>query len=264
MKSCVVFAASIFDSTRLNVIREFFSSFKTNFGDADFYIGINHGSIPNMENVIKEYELNCYFIQGIPELYTKTDASAYQAALKLLKQSGNKYDIYWFAHTKGGVNSREGVRELYLKEMFSKRKEIEDMFVKYPKLGSWGLRGNSISAAGVNWKDYDVDCGLPICKNVPLNSSFPFTHVNWSYIETLYVLKKEAVEGFLELSPNEFFTTKLNPWYFETVMPWVPSRAGYFPYVKIQRDFWDRCELTDITKQWINENKLDLHSYLDI
>lgn len=263
MKSCVVYAASIFDSSRMNVIREFFSSFKENFGDVDFYIGVNHGSVSNLEKVIDEYKLNCNFIRGIEPLYTKTDASAYQAALKLLKQSGKTYDIYWFAHTKGGVNSRENVRELYIKEFFSKRQEIEDMFTKYPQLGSWGLRGNSISAAGVQWKDYNVDCGLSICGNKSY-SWMPYRHVNWSYIETLYVLNKTSVEEFLKQSPDEFFTTKLNPWYFETVMPWVPSRMGFFPYVKIKRDFWDKCELTDITKQWLFENGLDLHPYLNI
>lgn len=257
MKTCVVFAASIFDSTRLNVLRDFFSTFKNTFGDADFYIGVNHGSVPNLEKIIDEYQLNCHFVRVDESLYTKTDASAYQAALKLLKQSGNKYDIYWFGHTKGGVNSRGDIREMYLRDMFSKRNEIEDMFKACPYLGSWGIRGNSISAAGVQWKDYNVDCGLPICNNAPFHPLFPFTHVNWSYIETLYVLKKEPVENFLKLSSDEFFTTKLNPWYFETVMPWVPSRAGYFPYVKIKRDFWDKCDLTDITKDWIDTNKIN-------
>ena len=47
-------------------------------------------------------------------------------------------------------------------------------------------------------------------------------------------------------------------------MPWVPSRCGYFPYVKIKRDFWDKCNLTDITKQWIDENKLPLDNYLNL
>jgi len=265
MKTCVIYAASIFDVTKLNVVDDFFSMFKTHFHDADFYIGINYSSIPTLEDEIRKHGLNCQFRRlENANLYTKTDASAYQIALQLLRESGNTYDIYWFAHTKGSVNAREGVRSLYFDEMFSQRKVIEDMFEKNPLLGSWGLRGNSISAAGVEWKNYNVDLYVPICVNV-LNPPFNYTHINWSYIETLYVLKKEAVEAYLKVLPEQFFNNTLNPWYFETVMAWVPSRCGYFPYVKIKKDFWERCDLTTITKQWIDENKLtQLEGYLTL
>lgn len=255
MKTCVVYAAYIPDSRRINVMKEFLSTFKTHFNDAMFYIGINPGSVPNLKDIIFEYGINCNIYPVSPDLDTKTDASAYQAALKGLKNSNKQYDIYWFGHTKGGSNPRKNERRMYIDEFFSKRTEIEKMFVNYPMLGSWGIRGNSISAAGVNWKDYNVDLVVPICANTKI-SPFDYTHVNWSYIETFYTLKKEAVEAFLSVTNDVFFNTKLNPWYFETVMPWVPSRCGYFPYVKIKRDFWQRCELTDITNDWINENNL--------
>jgi hypothetical protein len=236
--------------------------FKTQFSDADFYVGINYGSIPNLEDEIRKYGLKCNIFRLEDEsLYTKTDASATQLALKMIKANNQRYGIYWFGHTKGGVNanvggySRDEVRQLYLDNMFNKRKEIEDMFEKYPLLGSWGIRGNSISAAGVEWRNYNVDSYIPICSNAKV-SPFDYTHVNWSYIETMYVLKKEAVEAYLDALPNDFFTTKLDPWYMETVLPWVPSRCGYFPYVKTKRDYFNHCELTDITKKWIDENNL--------
>jgi hypothetical protein len=269
MKTCVVYAAYVPDSTKINVIREFFSVFKSQFTDADFYIGINPGSISSVNNVIKEYGLNCQFCYAQDNLNTNTDASAYQAALMLLKNTGIKYDTYWFGHTKGGANPREGERKMYIDEFFLKRKEIEETFKNYPMLGSWGIRGNSISAAGVKWNEYDVDCAFPICKNTKI-PPFNYSHVNWSYVETLYALKGEPVEAFINALPIDFFTNKLNPWYFETVMPWVPSRCGYFPYVKIKRDLWNLCELTDITKEWINENNLkevyrdDLQHYLNL
>jgi hypothetical protein len=265
MKSCVIFAASIFDSSRINVLREFCLSFKQNFSDCDFFTGINPGSVSNLYNIIGEYGLTGCVNYASENLYTNTDASAYQVALLALKNLkwNPKYDLYWFVHTKGGVNNRSSEREMYLNEMLGKRKEIEDMFEKFPQLGSWGIRGNSISAAGVKWNEYNVDSGVPICGNVKL-PPFNYTHVNWSYIETLYVLKGEPVENYLTAQSDEFFKTKLSPWYFETVMPWVPSRCGYFPYVKTKRDFWNKCELTDITKQWIDENKLSLESYLNL
>lgn len=264
MKTCVIYAAYIPDSTRLNVVREFFSIFKNHFSDVDFYIGINPGSVPNLPDVIKEYELNTTICHVPESRYTKTDASAYQEALKVLKDDNKQYDIYWFGHTKGGVNAREGERTLYLNEFFSKRKEIEEMFKKYPKLGSYGLRGNYMSAASKKWDVYNVDCGIPICGNVKI-PPFNYTHVNWSYVETMYTLKGEPVEAFIKQSPLEFFNTKLDPWYFETVMPWVPSRCGYFPYVKQKRCYWNTADLPDTTKSWIEENNLgELLPYLSI
>lgn len=264
MKTCVIYAAYIPDSAKLNVVREFFSIFKSNFQDADFIVGINPGSVPNLENTIKQYGLNCQFVYVSNELHTNTDASAYQKAMSILKGSNKKYDVYWFGHTKGGVNSREEERHLYLNEFFSKRNEIESMFEKYPKLGSWGIRGNYMAASGKKWNIYNVDSHISICGNEKF-PPFNYTHVNWSYVETMYALKGEPVESFLNAVPNEFFTTKLDPWYFETVMPWVPSRCGYFPYVKQNRCFWNTANLPDITKNWIDENNLtELSSYLEI
>jgi len=256
MKTCVIYAASIFDSLKIYVVNDFFSTFKTHFPDADFYVGVNYGSLPSLEEEIRKYGLNCNIgrLQD-GNLYTKTDASAYQVAINVLKQTGKTYDIYWFAHTKGGANSRDEIRRMYLDEMFGKRESIEKMFEEYPMLGSWGIRGNSVSAANIQWKDYNVDSFIPICANIK-QPPFNYTHVNWSYIETLYVLKKEAVESYVQQLPPEFFITKLDPWYFETVPGWIPSRCGYFPYVKEKRDFWGHCDLTDITKLWIEENGL--------
>lgn len=265
--TCVIFAASIFDRSRLDVLHDFFSAFKTHFSDADFYVGINYGTLPELEDEIKKYGLNVNIVRLTNEnLYTRTDASAYQAALKLLKNSGKKYDIYWFAHTKGGVNHRPAERQMYIDEMITQRKPIEEMFEKYPHLGSWGIRGNSISGGGVNWYNYNVDVSFPpICRNVPLPWC-PYDHVNWSYIETLYVLKKEAVETWFKYMHDDFFTTKLDGCYFETVPGWFPTRLGFFPYVKRKRDFFDRCDLTDITREWIDQDPMLQHllPYLEI
>lgn len=264
MKTCVVFAASIFESSKLNVIREFFSVYKEYFSDADFYVVLNYASLDEQKEIIQSYIPNAVFWKLENEdLYTRTEASAFQHALKNLKNVNKTYDTYWFAHSKGGHNSRDEIRQMYFNEMFSQRKVIEDLFEKYPKLGSWAIRGNARNSLGVWWKDYNVDCVFPVCKNDKIDP-FNYTHVNWSYIEGLYVLKGNPIGDFIKALPEEFFHRKLDPWYFETVLSWVPSRCGYFPYVKIKECFWNQGYLPDITKQWIEENNLDLHSYLNI
>jgi hypothetical protein len=260
MKTCVIYAASITVPEKLFVVHDFFKVFKEHFSDADFYVGLNYGSLPEQEDIIRSYVPNCEFIRMDDEdLYTYMDTSASQRALRLIQaalKAGKHYDVYWSAHTKGGKAQRDEVRQLYFDNFFSKRKEIEEMFEKYPWLGSWGLRGNARNSCGVWWKDYNVDTTVPICSNVKF-TPFNYTHVNWSYIETMFALKGEPFEAFVNILDERFFTTKMDRWYWETVPAWIPSRCGFFPYIKIRKCFWDVVpDLNIITKQWIEENNL--------
>lgn len=264
MKVCVVFAASVYEASKLYVLEEFCSVFRCFFSDAEFVVGINYGSLPWVEKAFKG--LNCRFCRiksGQRYLYTWSDASAFQAALWLLKLGHAHHDLYWFCHTKGGVNRRDTVRRLYLDEVFKKRESIEAMFVRHPRVGSWGLRGVSVSASGTNWADYNVDCCIPICENVK-SDRFPASHVNWSYIDTMFVLHKSPMETYLQSVPVSFFVSRLDSWYFETVMPWTASRCGYFPYVRDPLDYFGRCDLRHVTRAWINENALPFEDYLNL
>jgi hypothetical protein len=131
MKSCVVFAISIFNRDKLYVLREFLDTFTENFSDCDLYVGINYNSIPEVEQVLQDYSLNMKVVRLLSsELYCGSDASAYQIALKLLKAGIEQYDMYWFAHTKGAVNDRPYERKLYLTELFGDREYIEELFVQ--------------------------------------------------------------------------------------------------------------------------------------
>jgi hypothetical protein len=58
MKSCVIFAISIFDNSKLYVLHEFLNQFKTTYSDCDFYIGINYNSVTEIESIIDSYDLN--------------------------------------------------------------------------------------------------------------------------------------------------------------------------------------------------------------
>ena len=263
-RSCVVFAVSIFNSDKLFVLREFLDTFKLKYPECDYYVGINYGSIPEVETVITEYNLNVIVSRVQDEsLYCGSDASAYQAALALLKASGNQYSVCWFAHTKGAVNDRPVERSMYLRELFGERVNVEQMFQTYNQMGSYALRGVSSGAAGDNWAVFNHDHYIKICSN-DVYGELKYKHTNWSYIETMYAIKGEAIQVFLKNTPDEFYTTKIqDPCYFEIIFPWVASRCGYFPYIKNSRCFWGTIDLKDITKKWIEENNLQhLNNYL--
>jgi hypothetical protein len=266
MKSCVIFAVSIFDSEKLFVLREFLDTFKLKFSECDHYIGINYGSIPEVESVIAEYGLKTKIKRLVDEsLYCGSDASAYQTALTLLRDSGKFYDICWFAHTKGAVNGRPVERNMYLTELYRDRSHIEELFESYSYLGSYALRGVSVGAGGDVWASFNNDHHIDICSNKVLDV-MKYTHINWSYIETMYVIKGDAVQTFLRNVSESFYTTKIqDPCYFEIIFPWVASRCGYFPYIKNTRCFWGVEDLKQITRKWIEENHLDnLNNYLFI
>jgi hypothetical protein len=254
MKSVIIFAASIFKEERLYVLREFLQSFSENFKDCDFYIGVNYGSIPNLEDVIKEYNLNCEVSRVTnAKLYTESDASAYQEALKLLKNSGKRYDLYWFLHTKGSVNDRVNERKMYIDEYLLNRNKIEQMFESHPLLGSYGLRGNPIVGDGAISICYDVEIPLTHNEKTPY---FSCTRNDWIYIETLYIIRKEPVDTFLDNTTDVFYSTKLNRWYFEQNFQWVTTRCGYFPYIIQKPSFTKSIDINEITKRWIEENNL--------
>lgn len=266
MRSCVVFAVSIFHPEKLYVLREFLDTFKTKFSDCDYYIGINYGSISEIEDVVANYGLRAKVIRLTNKaLYNGSDASAYQIALTLLRDSKQQYDVCWFAHTKGAVNDRPVERSMYLTDLFGNRQPIEELFQSYSCLGSYALRGVSIGAGGDVWASFNNDHYVEICSNKVTNS-LKYTHINWSYIETMYAIKGNAVQAFLENAPQEFYNTKIqDPCYFEIIFPWIASRCGYFPYIKNNRCFWGSIDLKDITKQWIEENNLQhLNNYLSL
>lgn len=266
MKSCVVFAVSIFNREKLYVLTEFLDTFTEKFSNCDLYIGINYNSIPEVEKVIETYKLNLKAVRLQDSgLYCGSDASAYQIALKLLKAENKQYGIYWFAHTKGAVNDRPFERNLYLTQLFKDREYIEGLFKQYPKLGSYALRGVSSGAGGDKWFEFNHDHDIEICSNKKYGD-LQFTHVNWSYIETMYAVAGKPVETFLKITSENFYDTKIaDPCYFEIIFPWIVGRCGYFPYIKQDRCFWGTLNIKDITQKWIEENNLtELQTYLSI
>lgn len=266
MSSCVIFAVSIFEEHKLHVLREFMDMFKDKFSDCDFYIGINYNSTDSVEATIQSYNLNT-FTKRItsPDLYTGSDAGAYQLALSLLKESKMSYDYCWFAHTKGAVNHRPAERSMYINELYNNRRFIESFMAEYPLIGSYALRGVSSSAAGHDWSVFNNDHVIDICSNKK-HDALIYSHVDWSYIETMYVIKGNLVDTFLKLTNELFFNTKIQePCYFEITMPWIVSRCGYFPYIKQEKCFWGSVNLKDITSKWILNNGLQpLQKYLHV
>ena len=258
MSSCVVFSATIISSDRLFVLRRFLETFKSKFTESDIYIGINPVSIPEVESVILEYDLPVQMSRADISLYNESDASGYQAAIKLLYDSGKRYDIYWFVHTKSGVNSHSDyLREWYIDNFLSNKAPIES-YIKTKNLGSYGMLGLEYD---FNRHYTETDADISLWTNA-MSEDLPCIHSYFFYIHSIYVIAAGPINKFLDLITDVWFTSKLDRYYFEGVFPFIVSRAGYFPYLENGISASGR-DLSDYQFNWVIDSKLeDKYMYL--
>ena len=255
MRSCIIFACTITRHDRIHVLTQFLDSFKLNFPDSDIYIGINSVSIPDVETIINSYDLNIISMSRCSdELYTESDASAYQEALKNLIKSENDYENYWFIHTKGGVNSHSDyLRDWYVNNFINKRNSIESFIQHNDSIGSYGLLGLEYDET----RDYgDTDCDIRLFKD-ELTADLSYPRSNFFYIHTMYVINKKPMETFKKIVTDKWFNTKLNRYYFEGIFPFIVSRSGQFPYLE-NRYSCSNVDLQPYIEKWIIDNNLEI------
>lgn len=257
-KSCVIFACTILSKDRVHVLHEFIQAFEDGFSDCDFYIGINPDSIPETEAILRRFKARLFMERVIPSLYTFSDAGAYQMALKQLLESGNRYDKYWFVHTKGGVNSHSDyLRKWYIDVLLKRRVYVEHFMNRSTAIGSYGLLGLEWDKDKV-YGEQDTEFDL-----ITNSDKLPYTHAHFFYIHTIYVIKSNVIDYFLDNVTDKWFDTKLDRYYFEGVFPFLVSRLGYLPYLS-NRISMNGVDLYNNLIAWINENNLvSLQPYID-
>lgn len=256
-KSCVIFSCTILSEERLFVLRSFLEEFKKDFMDSDLYIGINYNSVQPTEDIIESYELNVKKMgRASEELYSYSDASGYQLALKYAKDSNVSYDTYWFVHTKSGVNSHSDyLKDWYINNFLSNRINVEKFLSDHTNIGSYGM----LSLAYDEFRSYqEQDTEISLFENV-LTDTLPYTHANFFYIHTIYAIKGVVVDKFFKLITDTWYSSKLDRYYFEGVFPFIVSRLGYFPYVSNGMDLSGKS-VVELNVDWINKNKLLSHN----
>lgn len=261
-KSCVIFACTIFSEDRMHVLEELVNAFEKDFLDSDFYIGINPGSLLSVEDILTNSRLSIVAIKRVdPILYTESDASAYQLALSLLKDPESMYESCWFVHTKGGVNSHSDyLRRWYIDNFLGNKKAVERLLYENPGIGSYGMLGVEYDTGKIY---LEKDTEIALFENI-LSPQLPYPHINFFYIHTLYVIKAEIVRKFLKTVSQEWFTSKLDRYYFEGIFPFTVSRFGYYPYISNKRSM-NGIDLSTIQSSWISDNNLlSYQKYLEM
>ena len=262
MSSCILFACTCLDTDRLFVINEFIDSFKQHFNDVDIYTGINYGSVPEVESILDESNLNIQYKRITDKnMYTASDAGAYQAAMKLLVDSNKEYDNYWFIHTKGAVHSHSDyLRSWYIEHLINRRSHVEN-FMSYG-IGSYGMLATYSNPDITSNEDYSIE--IPLVSN-EITEIFTCSKMPYFYIHSLYVIGKGPMAVFLQNITDKFFESKLNMYFFEGAMPYIASRTGYFTYVDHMISAHTSADLSLVAHEWILQNKKeDLTKYLNL
>jgi hypothetical protein len=245
---------------------------QTNFSDCDIYAGINYGACEEVENVLRKSTLNIHVDRLTdPYLHVDSDASSYQLALKNMYNSGKVYDVIWYVHTKGGHNSRDDIRNLYLNNFYPHRNFIESKFEALPHLGIFGYRSGHYNYNNeINDKCLGIDDKLIRDIWDGPTDFMPNTFCKYIVVETMFAMRAEIIYKFIKEYP-EFFNTPINKyptgrWFIELELcNIIPTKMGYYPTSFFDWDNFIRLDLQEVIDLWIHENKLfHLNGYADM
>lgn len=217
----VVFSSYLPGEDRLYIGKQFLDVFKAYFSDCDIYVGINPDTTPLWPKLLEEYkkDLNISYAHVPPELYTRSDPSGYQAALKLLRNTNKEYDLVWFGHTKGGHYNdqyRAETRQFMIDIFWSKRKEISKKLEDSPECGSYGpVMTVTLTPGKADVMDHYY-------------KKFKYKSTDLSYLYTFYTIKGNIIYEFVHNCEDCFFEDNLHDHYFfEDYFPQVSPKMGY-------------------------------------
>jgi len=195
MKKCILFASHIPSENKLFVGKESLDKFVESFSDYDIYIGINNSCVEWIDTV-KEYSNKLSIIYEITpkNLLDTGGGAAYQTALRLLKNSGVKYDIYWFGHTKGATSNCHNFRKEVFGLFWDQKEKIEYEIFE----NGYSLYSPYIGVTGQNYLNTTIPVFIKGEPNDDLCSFYSF-----------WVHSGEVVNEFIDRCIPEFFNTNL-------------------------------------------------------
>jgi len=171
-----------------------------------------------------------------------SDASAYQSALRSLKESGKDYDIVWFVHTKSSTRSVFMHLVLEIFERFINRRDLVEDSFSNPKIGAFLPYMARVDDRHISGP---LDVILP---------SSEHKHIGVSSYYTFYAVRGSVIKHFVENADPSFWDRKITSWrypleggeidgslqpfdryFFEREFPMVFERLG------LSHDYLDEC-----------------------
>jgi len=263
LKIAIVLASYIPSPDKLLVGSEIIDHIAKNFISYDLFVGCNP-STPEWYYLLEKYSKNISLKWAITptDNVIDSDASAYQTALKLLKDRSKQieYDYVWFIHTKGSTsNQHEFRKELchhFLEKPYDTIRKF-DLDSNIGLIGNWlrfqhEITGHSSSCISLVNKT--------INQILPTRSSYDFFGIYPLY--SWYIFKGEIIKSFIDDAQDNFFTENLlseydaDRYFFERDFPSIVNKYGLtietisqFEHPSITPNL-----LKKLNRLWLNNN----------
>jgi len=213
-KNAVIFAAWVPD---INRIFPYLVGIAEHFNDCDIYVGLNPSQNDAFDTLVKVGIKNIIRVSDL--LVVNSDASAYQAALLLFKTANQKYETVHFLHTKG-ISHHNQLWQSYVNDYFlsycRKKVEIDTILATDQTIGGVSFVGRTDVMDG----GYSDDIGKYLdIEQHPVENTMSLL--------TFYSIRGTIVDKFLEHCKSEFYTQKLDRYFFETSFPLIVDKLGY-------------------------------------
>jgi len=240
----------------LTIGKYFLKTYEEYFPDATIYIGINDG--PFLEQwleILKASNLNILYDITPKAITMNSDASAYQTALKLYKESGNVHDLIWFNHFKGASHAEH---ELQAYQFYSQtdglmcnRHEIEQVFLDNDAVGLYALTGWPIHHDKLDIGHEDDFSSRYL--------TLPYSTLRITVVYTFYVARAKAIRYIVDNATVDFFEQPYpHRFFFEQDFYHMIFRQGYIPIIKIPYPGhgFTQQTFTTIIDKWKADNNL--------
>ncbi len=251
--------ATYFPSRRsVRLFIEMLNYLEEHFADCDLFVGVNPSEYaPIGIDLLKKSKLKFRCLEVNTELDTRSDASAFQAALLLMKQSNTNYDVVYFMHLKGasllteytatnpsGNKVEFNVLRAAL-EVFKNRSYIEGVFESDTRVGTFShLLGKS------RLQVPDVTSDLMEFRYPPF-----YTYLHFY---TFYAVRGSAVSNILSSAKPIFWSSNLakisDIYFFERDFTQMVWRQGLLPKCNV---FTKLNDGMDVNEQIFQEDSFD-------
>jgi hypothetical protein len=118
-RTAVVFASYVPDEPALKLALLYLKTIMTCFSDADVFVGVNPCACRDAWcESLAEAGKRVRVAQVPDHLVIDSDVSAFQAALRSMRDEGGSYDLVWFGHTKGASSRNYDMARLFMERFF--------------------------------------------------------------------------------------------------------------------------------------------------
>lgn len=219
MNIAIAFSSYIPNNDKLYVGQWFLDKINLlkSFVNIEVFCGVNYGSCQQWINKISQSN---FVYDIVPKnLHIDSDASGYQLALKLIKNSNKDFDYIFFIHTKGGVNDRDSFY-IELDNLFFNNQSFINILdrLKDEKYGGYAP-----------WFTFTTG---PKINSLDTFYKFNFTPFFGMFLQSFYVIKYSIIKEFLYNCSNDFYEKNLvtelgfDRYFFERDMATIINRMG--------------------------------------